>query len=236
MAVKKSSTKFEPVGSNSSNSTEAWGQAVSEYRENADLPPLYEEALEARGSAEVVSRAIASHKLGHDISRPNLSAVAEDFFFAAVAAAETHPDLIRTVPLLGPDKIPPIVSNHMATFLRYAESIDKVFESLSNTCFPAAIVFAAVRFMISIGVRNIKFFNSVKAKLEDFTTRLRRLDIYLTMENPTEAIKLMLSRVMINMIRFCGLATKYLKSQNPEAFVANGRKCPSTVVQNQKST
>jgi hypothetical protein len=238
MAVMKSSAKPKPDGSNSSSSsiwTESWGQAVSEYRENVDLPPPYEEAFKARSSAEVVSCALASHQSGHVMPGSNLSAMAEDVFIAAVAIAETHPDLVQTVPLLGPDKIPPIVRNHMATFLRYAESIDKLCESLSNMAFPAAVLFAAIRVMISIGVKNMNLFNSVKAKLEDFTTRLRRLDIYLAMENPTEAIKLMLSRVMIDIIRFCGLVTKYLKSQNPAAFAANGRKCFSTVVQNQKS-
>lgn len=238
MAVMKSLARLKPDSSNSSSSsnwTESWGQAVSEYRENVDVPPSYEEALNARSSAEVVSCAIASHRSGHVIPGSSLSAMAEDVFIAAVAVAKTHPDLVQTVPLMDPDKIPPIVSNYMATFLRYAESIDKICESLSNTGLPAAVLFAAIRFMISIGVKNMNLFNSVKEKLEDFTTRLRRLDVYLAMENPTEAIKSMLARVMIDIIRFCGLTTKYLKSQTPVAFVANGRKCLSTIVQNQKS-
>jgi hypothetical protein len=137
------------------------------------------------------------------------SPIADNEFLTAVASAGTHPDLLRTTNSIKPYIT---VKNNVATFLRYADALDKPLESIGNICFPAAFGFGAVRYMLDVAAKNIKLFIAVNDQFEDFNSRLRRLDVYLKMPNVTDAVKWMLSRVMIDIVRFCGLATKYLKS------------------------
>jgi hypothetical protein len=176
-------------------------QAFLEYTQLVDPPLAYGKLLFETDSSAVVSSAVESQN----------SALADKVFVAAVASAGTHPDLVEGAYQL--DKFPQMVSNHVATFLRYADAIDKLLESLANSCLPAAVMFGVVRFMLSVAVKNLNLFTAVKEQFEDFNTRLRRLDIYLSICNPSEAVKTMLGRVMIDILRFCGLATKYLMSE-----------------------
>jgi hypothetical protein len=185
-----------------------WQQVVSEYFGLVSLPPADQKLiLGAKSAAEVVRRVIeAQQTRSSKLSSP----VAGNDFITTVASAGTHPDLITRTTSLKPSSL--AVKNHVATFLRYVDALDKPLESMGNICFPAAFVFGAIRYMLDVAAKNIKLFLAVNDQFEDFNTRLGRLDIYLALQNPTDAIKLMLSRVMINIVRFCGLATKYLKS------------------------
>ena len=213
-ATTKSSSTIRSESSIKTSWSDAWSQAVSDYVRLVDLPASYQKQFSrAQSASDIVSIAIRSQQ-----AKPiknDFSAVAETVFIATVVSAGTHTTLIKDPPQLSPDMIPLTVNNQVATFLRYADAIDKAFESMANICMPAAFLFGAVRYMLAVAVKNIKLFLAIKEQFEDFNTRLLRLDIYLTIENPSEAIKSMLARVRINIIRFCGLATKYLKSREP---------------------
>jgi hypothetical protein len=90
--------------------------------------------------------------------------------------------------------------------------------------------------MISVAVKNMNLFIAVKTQFEEFNTRLCRLDIYLSIDNPTEAVKSMLARVMTDILLFCGLATKYFRSKDSiRSVLTNGRKYLFAIIQTQKS-
>jgi hypothetical protein len=114
-----------------------------------------------------------------------------------------------------PDKTPAVVSYDIAMLLRYADSVDKFLDSIGNTTFAAAFVFGAIRYLLDVAVKNINLLIQIKGKFEDINSRLRRLDVYLTLKEPTEAVKSMCIRALVNILRFCGLATKYLRSMFP---------------------
>lgn len=190
---------------------ERWNQALSEYIRLVEPPPAYEQLLfGARSSANVVALAVASQP--RKPAKRTSSTDAEKLFLAAVAAAGTHPNLVEGLSSLPGDKASHTLGSYMATFLRYADTIDKLLESLSNTSFPSAVLFAALRFMLSVAVQNMNLFNAIQTQFREFDARLRRIDVYLGIENPTGAVKSMLAQVLIDIIRFCGLATKYFKS------------------------
>lgn len=183
---------------------DGWQQVVTEYFNLVELPSTDQKLLlGAQSAGEVVQRVMEAQR-----SRSSrLSPGGDNEFIAAVASAGTHPDLITT----NSRKPASRGHNHVATFLRYADALDKSLESFGNVCFPAALVFGAVRYMLDIAARNMKLFLAVNDQLDEFNNRLRRLDVYLALQNPTDAVKWMLARVMIDIVRFCGLATKYLK-------------------------
>ena len=60
----------------------------------------------------------------------------------------------------------------------------------------------------------MNLFIAIQTQFDEVDYRLQRMDVYLGMDNPTWAVKSMLAKVMIDIIRFCGLATKYLKSNH----------------------
>lgn len=197
-----------------SSLVDEWKRAVSENVRMMSPPPSYESAiLEAESSSEVVAQCVRAKSTGR---RSHVTP--EQLFLAAVASARTHPDLVKSIPLTGDDEIPPIVNRHVATFLRYADSIDKALDSFTNVGFPAAVLFGAIRFMISFAVKDMNLFIAMQSQFEQVSLRLHRLDIYLAMESPTEAVKLMLRKVMIHILRFCSLATVYLKCTYPASF------------------
>jgi hypothetical protein len=195
--------------------TQSWTHAVSEYLDVADPPPAYENLiLGAQSSKEVVGLALnESRKPTESRHSTSPSDAADEVFLAAVLSAGTHPDLFVGTPFPASYKSPLVVSNFASTFLRYADSFDKALESLSNTCSPAAVLFAAMRFFISVAVKELNLFMTLKTQFEDFNIRLRRLDIYRKLDSPTEGTKLMFGKVTIDILRFTGLATKYLKSK-----------------------
>ena len=85
---------------------------------------------------------------------------------------------------------------------------------MGNTTFASAFVFGAIRYMLDVAVKNMRLLIAIKEKFEDISFRLRRLDVYLNMKEPTEAVTLMCVRSLVDILRFCGLATKYLQSIN----------------------
>lgn len=211
------------LGSVDSDSTWAnvWNHTVSENVRALGQPPSYEQALlESRTPKDVIATSIKAQTAeNRSLSNP------EQLFLAAVAIANTHPELVDVIPPSPSEKIPRIVTSHVATFLRYADAIDKSLECLANTCFPAAVLFASVRFMLSIAVTDMNIFIAMEAQFEEVNQRLCRLDVYLKIERPTEAIKSMLRKVMVDIMRFCTLASVYLKCKVPvDLKVAYGSK------------
>ena len=186
--------------------------ATLECRRHADLPPPYEQCLSA---AESPSDVVAESKRRlQQLSRDHN--VADQIFLDTIRRAKTHPDMVNTLPSSSPADT---VFDEVAVFLRYAQAIDKSLESLANTCFPAAVLFACVRFLLFLAVKEMKLFMTVKTHLQEINHRLRRLDLYLTSPNQTDALRFMLCKVMIDLLRFSGLATKYLKSNRLIEYV-----------------
>src|SRR5438046_7809422 len=108
-----------------------WKRAVLENVRMMGPPPSYESCiLEARSAREVVIQSVDA-KLATSHSR----ITPDQLFLAAVASAQTHPDLVEAIELSADDEIPPIVGTHVATFLRYVDAIDKSLESLANVGF-----------------------------------------------------------------------------------------------------
>jgi hypothetical protein len=196
--------------------TDSLSDAVAECIRLVEPPPTYERViLQARSSREIVSMAVNSTKHEQD----HLHNVADRIFLSAVLASGTHPDLVNSISLADAHQVTPI-KDAVGTFLRYADAIDNCLESFANTCFPAAVLFACIRFMISVAVKEMKLFRDVKSQFDEINLRLRRLDTYLGLSKPTAAIQTMLCKVMADNIRFCGLATKYLKSNYLLVFVS----------------
>ena len=209
---KQSDLSLHPVGpvmGNSSKLTDRdlvwvdeWNRIVSE---NAKMvgPPPYDSAIsEARNTRDIVKRSLAAQQTSR--STP------EQLFLAAVAHAQTHPDL-ASVESSAYLKVPRVVSSHVAIILRYAEAIDKSLESLGNVAFPAAVLFAFVRFMMWCAIKDINLLIAMESQFEQVSLRLQRLDVYLALESPNEATKSMLRKVMIDILRFCSLSIVYLK-------------------------
>jgi hypothetical protein len=194
----------------------AWEQAVSEYPALLKLSPNDAKALvDAKTAADVVTFAIQALTPSAR-AMVKSEAFTEKMFIAAVASAGTHDEFISRMPeFIKQDKTPAVVSYEIATLLRYADSVDKFLDSMGNTTFAVAFVFGAIRYLLDVAVKNINLLIQIKGKFEDINLRLRRLDVYLTLKEPTEAVKSMCVRALVNILRFCGLATKYLRSMLP---------------------
>ena len=186
-----------------------WKQAVSEYFETVQLSKNDTEWLyQLQSSSAVVATAVDRERM--ESTSPER--YSERMFLSAVAAAGTHNQMLMKVHVLNHGNFHELVSNQVATFLRYASAIDAFLDSMGNTTFASAFVFGAIRFMLDVAVRNIKLVISIRAKFADVEMRLRRLDSYLNLKEPSEGVRLMSIRVLVNTLRFCGLATKYLSS------------------------
>jgi hypothetical protein len=207
-----------------------WSDAVLKHKEIVSAPPSYEKSLQVQSSKDVIALSKEAQKVG-----PTAQKAAEELFLKAVAIAQTHPELV-TITSSSINDVPPIISNQVATFLRYAQAIDKSLESLANTCYPAAVLFASVRFMLSLAVTEIALFNAVKEQFEEVNRRLQRLDVYLKMKNPNDAVRVMLRKVMIDILRFCSLSTKYLKCRISEDESLTNSKYYWTLLEGEKST
>lgn len=132
-------------------------------------------------------------------------------FISAVSSAGTHDEVVG--PASSPrDPMPAIVTNEVATLLRYSEAIDKFLDSLGNTTFAGAFVFGAVRLLLAVSIKEVKLLIRVKEKIEELNDRLQRFEIYLRLQSPSQSVTSMCVRALGNVLRFCGLATKFLKS------------------------
>ena len=186
-----------------------WNEAVSEYINTVELSKKDREWLtQANSSSDVVAFAVQTQIAANPTGSEKYS---QKMFLAAVLSAGTHNEIVSKVPVPKGGSIS-AVANHVATFLRYASAIDVFLDSLGNTTFASPFVFGAVRVMLDVAVKNIKLLLAIREKFADFELRLRRLDVYLALKEPSEAIKLMTVRVLVNTLRFCGLATRYFSS------------------------
>jgi hypothetical protein len=189
-----------------------WKEAVSEYFALLGLSPDDAKVLAyPKTASEVVTLAVQPLTLSSR-KREKSAAFAQKLFIAAVASGGTHNELVQHVDLLANHKPMSIVTDQIAMFLRYADAVDKFLDSLGNTTFAGAFVFGAVRYLLDVAVNNFKLFIAIKTNLEDISSRLRRLDNYLMLREPTEAVTMMCIRVLVDILRFCGLATEYLRS------------------------
>jgi len=99
--------------------------------------------------------------------------------------------------------------------LLYADGIDKLLTFNVRGCYPGAFVFGAVRIMITVAVENMELFQNLSARFQDVNMRLER---YLNGVRKTNNITLTSIRVMIDIARFCGRVTKYMKSNKSIIF------------------
>ena len=177
-----------------------WKQAVSEYLDIVELSERDCQWIsQIKASTDVVASAVQDSNT-------------HEMFISAVQSAGTHNDLVSKVVVLRDGNVPAVVSNQVATFLRYASAVDSFLDAMGNTTFISAFVFGAVRFMLDIAVKNLRLLIAIRDKFADVDIRLRRLDNYLAIKEPTEAVQLMTIRVLLNTLRFYGLATKYFRS------------------------
>lgn len=194
--------------------SEVWRQAVSEYISTVELSKKDSEWLShAKSSSDIVAVAVQTQSTENE-NASRSERFSQKMFLSAVLSAGTHNEMVKTVEVIG-GNVPPVVSNQIATFLRYASSIDAFLNAMGNTTFASAFVFGAIRVMLDIAVNNVKLLVSIGEKFAEVDMRLRRLDVYLALKEPSEAVRLMTLRVLVNTLRFCGIATKYFSSMIP---------------------
>jgi hypothetical protein len=178
-----------------------WEKAVTDYLGAADLTAYQVQTLrQMKTTRSVVSDAV-------DVRNSKKP----DEFVAAVSSAGTHDDLVQKSHS-SRDQVPGVITNEVATLLRYSEGIDKFLDSLVNTCFAGAFVFGVVRLLLAVSVQDVKLLIAVKEKIGELNVRLCRMKIYLTLHHPSLSIMSMCVQVLGNVLRFCGLTTKFLKS------------------------
>jgi hypothetical protein len=187
-----------------------WKQAVSEYFATLELSDKDRDLLtKTKASSDIVASVLET-PITHEITRAEK--FSQKMFLAAVQSAGTHNDLVCKVEVLKCGNVPKVVSNQIATFLRYASAVDAFLDAMGNTTLISAFVFGAVRFMLDIAVKNLKLLVAIRDKFVDVDMGLRRLDNYLALKEPTGAVRMMAIRMLVNTLRFCGLATKYFSS------------------------
>jgi hypothetical protein len=186
---------------------ENWNRAEEEYFGLTDLQIDGKNSLlRIQRSSEVVMQALESK---HSI---NSQTEADKYFIAAVASAGTHSDIVGNVSILNPP--PLIIIDEIATLLRFAHAINQLLEFILQKS-PGAFVFGAVRVMITVAVKNMESFLTLKEQFEKVEIKLHRLDVVLTLKNPEYAITSKLARVLIDVVRFCGWVTKYINGIAP---------------------
>ena len=135
----------------------------------------------------------------------------EDIFLAALASAGIHMEAVSSAQILEHDNMHSAISDHLAIIIRYANAVGNSLESSSERCGQTAFVFDAVHVMISVAIKNMKLFLTLDEHFEQLRLLLHLLDIYLEIPNRTTSIDLMFAQVIGSLVRFCGLATRYLK-------------------------
>jgi hypothetical protein len=128
--------------------------------------------------------------------------------FTAVVSVDAGTEAMDAVP--NPNS-PSMNGQEFFTLLRYANALDKHLRSIASSYLPSAFVFDAVRYMFIVAIQNRDLFLAVKAQFDDFNNKLRGLDLYLAMVDPTDVIKSIFARAMTAIVRFCALVTKHLK-------------------------
>jgi len=176
------------------------------------LPPEEQKLLEAQTTTEVVSLALQSFSRSKKFWK-SAKPLPDTAFLTAVVSARTHEQFIKDVVLPEKDKVPETVGYMVSSLLRHADAFDQFLGSMGNTSFASPFIFGAIRFMLTVAVKNIKLFLATRKQFEEINLRLSRLDIYLkAVKEPTESMRLMCIRALVNILRFCGLATKYFTS------------------------
>ena len=187
-----------------------WKRAVSDYFNTAELSKKDSEWL---SQAKCPSDVVASTIQVQNIEKASHSGRSSHrMFLSAVLSAGTHNEFMEKIEFLKGESVPSVVSNQVATFLRYASAIDAFLDAIGSTTFASAFIFGAIRFMLDIAVKNVKLLIAIHDKFADVDLRLRRLDEYLALKTPSQAVRLMTIRVLVNTLRFCGLATRYFSS------------------------
>jgi hypothetical protein len=146
---------------------------------------------------------------------------AQMLFLSAVLAAETHEEALECVSLLITSEersSAAAIKTHIGTILRYADALDRFLESLGNTTFASAFIFGAIRSLFAVMETNLTLRISIEDKFKDISNRLGRLDSYLSVREPSMPIKNMCVQVLANILRFCGLASSYFKSNVSHLF------------------
>jgi hypothetical protein len=180
-----------------------WNRAVSDYLQLTDPRiDVQNLLLGRRDPIEIVMQILQS-------LRSIKATQADQLFIAAVTTAGTHADVLGKTSIL--TSVPPIVASRLGTLLRYANVIGKLLETVAHGFSPAGFAFGAVWVLATTAVRNMKSFLALSTQFEEVRSRLQRMDKLLTVPYPAEAIISTFGRVMIDIILFCGHATKYIQ-------------------------
>lgn len=175
-----------------------WQAAVFEFFNETNLSVNDRKQLLENGrSAETVKRAVESN---------NSTRTEERLFIAAVASAGTHSDIIDHFS----GSVPAIVTGPVAMLLRYSYAMETLLEFKGTGYFPGAFVFGAVRVMTAAAAEHMQLFLDLSGRFEEVDKCLRRLDGNLN-ELHMDTVMPCLIRILIDILRFCGHVTKYIK-------------------------
>ena len=173
---------------------------MSEFFRLVDLPTEERQILFGnRRVSEVVKGSVESSR--------NWANRNEELSIGAVVAPDTYAGFVEQEL---PESIPTIIKEHVANLLRYAEAVDSLFDPIANGAF-SAFVFGAVRVVISAALKNMDSFLALQEQFEKTNTYLRRLDSVLAVAVPATILPSQWARIMIDMVRFCGHATKFIR-------------------------
>jgi hypothetical protein len=177
-----------------------WHEAVLEFFNLTNLSVNDpKELLETRHSAEIVKQIVESSD----------STGVKSLFIAAVVSAGTHTDIVSHVS--GSGSTIPKVTGPVAMLLRFADAMTTLREFNGDGCYPGAFVFGAVRIMITAASEHMELFLDLSDYFEEVSRLLGHLSGYLSAPHTMDTIMPSFIRVSIDILRFCGHVTKYIK-------------------------
>ena len=198
-----------------------WKTAVEEYLELLKLSPEDTKMLrEARTTTDVVKSVLESQS--HWRFWKPAAQLTDAAFLASVISAQTHEDFVKDVVLPGSRDIPEPISRIAGSFLQYAHSFDVLLNTLGSTTCASPFIFGALRIMLRSAVRSLNLFTEVRDQFEKVSQQLLRLDTYLKGREATDVVIWICIRALVDILRFCGLATKYFQSSVSPALRVNG--------------
>ena len=182
-------------------SIDDWQATVFEFFNQTNLSVNDRKQLpETCSSAEIVKQAVESN---------NPTRTEERWFIAAVVSSGTRSDIVDHVS--GTASVPPIITGPVAMLLRYTDAMGTPHEFNGTGYFPGSFVFGAVRIMITAAVEHMELFLDLNDRFEEVHRFLRRLDGYLNALHTADTATPSLIPVLIDIVRFCGQVTKYIK-------------------------
>lgn len=190
---------------------QAWESSVSNYHTLAALPP-HDDKMFAESAENIIKQVI--ERLPQENKKFSTAIKADEIFIEAVRSAETHISILNIISPIRLEHKHSVVANRIAVLLRCADAIDKVLSnSMAGNSFskPSAFIFGAIHTLVVVAMESVKSFRAINERLKKLNHSLQRLDFVWFNEYPTESHLSILVHVLICLVQFCGLATKYFQ-------------------------